>query len=98
MSRQRPNRRGFRKPPELNLDDRTPNTRGRLDAAALDRLRALVPLASNEAYFLEIFGNDGETWYVLQVTPDYKGLMPELPETFEGFKVFSEPVGHIILG
>lgn len=97
MSRPRPNRRGFRKPPKIDYDDNTPHLMSGLDDNAIKRLRDLVPLAPNEAYFITLFGNDGETWYVLQVTPDHKGPIPELPETFEGYRVFSQPVGHLIL-
>lgn len=95
MSRARLNRRGFRRPPRIDFDlpggVLDPN-----DEHAANRLRDTIELGPNEAYIV-IYSANREVWFVLHVTPDYKGPVPELPETFEGRRVFSEPVGHMIL-
>lgn len=80
----------FRRPPKVIPSDGPAAVITQADHEAADRFFESTGLADGMAW-IEIISGAEDVYFVLNVGPAWRGPVPDLPERFEGRRVFSEP-------
>lgn len=89
MMRGHPGQR-FRRPPKVTPSDGPSAIITQADHEAADRFFESTGLTDGMAW-IEIISGAEDVYFVLNVGPEWRGSVPDLPEHFEGRRVFSEP-------
>lgn len=89
MTRGYPGQR-FRRPPKVIPGNRRGVAITHEDHKAADRFYESTGIADGLAW-IEIMSSPDGVYFVLNVGPEWRSPIPDLPERFEGRRVFSEP-------